>query len=119
MNCSSTIPVYELLGSSIHTREASSFLKQLVESNPCDHIELDFSHVDQISRAFADQLYFDKFNVVKNTHKTISISNASENVVNMFRAVEKSQNIVDRKVYNIPIYRYASHNQLQNFLLGF
>ena len=119
MNCHSTILINELLGSSIHTREASSVLINLVQNDPCDHIELDFSAVDYISRAFADQFHVDKMNCASHLHKSIIVSNASDEVINMLQAVAKSQNTSNRKIQQVPIYKYSSYRQLEEFLLSF
>lgn len=119
MNCHSTISVHELLGSSIHTREASSVLMNLVEKNPSNYSELDFSAVEYISRSFADQFLFDKMNCAKNLQKTIIISNAPEAVINMLQAVAKSQDAMSRKIEEVPVYKYSSQRQLDSFLLSF
>ncbi len=119
MNCHSTISVHELLGSSIHTREASSVLMHLVQNDPCDHVELDFSFVEYISRSFADQFRLDKINCANNFKKTIIVSNVSNAVTNMLQVVAKSQNTSNRKIHQVSIYKYSSYKQLEDFLLGF
>lgn len=119
MNCHSTIFVHELLGSSISTREASFVLMRLVESNPCNHVELDFSSVEYISRSFADQFHFHKNNCAVNLQKVIIVSNATNEVINMLQAVAKSQNTAIKKIDKIPVYKYSSQKQLENFLLSF
>jgi hypothetical protein len=119
MNCYSTIRVYELFGSSIHTREASSILMHRVQNDPCDHIELDFSSVDYISRSFADQFHFDQIKLTNELQKTIIIANASDAVTNMLQVIAKSENNINRKTEKVPVYKYSSQHQLENFLLGF
>jgi hypothetical protein len=119
MKCDSTISVHELLGSSIHTREVSSVLMRLVQNNPCNDVELDFSSVEYISRSFADQFHFDKMNCAIDLQKTIIVSNASESVINMLQAVAKSQISVNKRVEKVPVYKYSSQRQLENFLLSF
>ncbi len=119
MNCHSTIHVHELLGSSIHTREASSVLMRLVETNLCDHVEFDFTSVVFISGSFADQFHFDKTSLAIDLQKNIIVSNASENVINMLQAVTRSQKAVNREIEKVPVYKYSSQHQLENFLLSF
>lgn len=119
MNCNTIISVSELLSSSIHTREASSVLIKLVEQDPCDHIELDFTSVEYISRAFADQFHIDKINCAINYQKIIIVSNASEEVIAMFQLVAKTQSDRSRIVSTIPVYKYSSKLQFDNFLLSF
>ena len=118
MNCHSTILVHEILGSSIHTREASSVLMHLVQEDPCNHVELDFSSVDYISRSFADQFHFDKINCAINSQKSIIVSNASDAVINMLQAVAKTQNAANKKSDKVPVYKYSTYGQLENFLLS-
>jgi hypothetical protein len=119
MNCHSTIRVYELFGSSIHTREVSSVLTRRVQNDPCDHIELDFSSVDYISRSFADQFLFDQIKLTNELQKTIIVANASEAVTKMLQIVAKSPNNNNRETEKVPVYKYSSQHQLENFLLGF
>jgi hypothetical protein len=107
------------MGSSIHSREASAVLMQLVKEDPCDYVELDFSAVEHISRSFADQFHFDRINCAIELKKTIIVSNASESVINMLQAVAKTQNSINRKNRIVPVYRYSSYQQLENFLLTF
>lgn len=119
MNCHSTISIYELLGSSIHSREASSVLMNLVKDDPCDYVELDFSNVEHISRSFADQFHFDKMNCAFELKKTIIVSNASDSIISMLQAVAKTQKSSNRRKEVFPVYRYSSYQQLENFLLAF
>lgn len=119
MNCHSIISVHELLGSSIHTREASSVLMHLVENDPYNDVELDFSQIEYISRSFADQFHVDKISLAMRLQKTIIVSNATDAVINMLQAVAKSQNAENRQIENIPVYKYSSQPQLENFFLSF
>ena len=118
MQIHSTILVHELLSTSIHSREASSVLMKVIEEDMCDHIELDFSAVEYISRSFADQLHFDKLNYAMQKNKTIIVSNASDIVLNMLQAVAKTQNSSVHSQENLPVFKYSNQNQLENFLLG-
>lgn len=119
MNCHSTIFISELLGNSIHTREASSVLLDVIKNDPCDYIELDFSSIEYISRSFADQFHFDKLNCAIDLKKTIVVANASDDVINMLQAVAKSHNSNDRKKTDkVPVYKYSSYNELESFLLS-
>ena len=118
MNCTATISVFELIGALVHTREASNILMQLIEKDPCDFIELDFSNVEYISRSFADQFYFDKMNCAVKLKKNIIVSNANETVIHMLNAVSRTQNKKPGNLLKIPIYKYSSPTQLENFLLS-
>jgi hypothetical protein len=118
MNCTTTISVSELIGTMVHTREASALLMRQIEKELCDYIELDFSNIEYISRSFADQLYFDKLNCAVEWKKNIIVSNANEAVMQMLNAVAKTQDKKRNSFANIPIYKYSSHSQLDNFLLS-
>ena len=118
MNCTTTISVFDQFGSSIHTREASTILMNLIEKESCGYIEVDFSQVDYISRSFADQFYFDKTRYTVEFKKNVIISNANESVIHMLSAVAKTQNKKPNAFLNIPIYKYSTQSQLENFLLS-
>lgn len=118
MNCTTTISVSELIGTSIHTREASAILMNLIAEDLCDYIELDFSNVEYISRSFSDQFYFDKSTCAKTMKKILVISNANETVSHMLNAVAKTQNKKLNPFFNIPVFKYSSQSQLENFLLS-
>lgn len=118
MNCETTIQVAELLGKTIHTREASNHLLQFVASDRCQQIELDFTGVDYISRSFADQFHADKMHLAAEQQKSIIVTNANTEVVNMLQAVAKTQNKTYRGNTSLPVYKYSTWSQLENFLLS-
>jgi len=119
MNCHSTISVLSLLGATIHTREAAMSLFQVVESDICDQVDLDFTGVEFISRSFADQFHADKISLSENTGKSIVVTNANVSVINMLQAVSRTQNKPVRHFANIPVYKYSDRNNLERFLLTF
>lgn len=118
MNCTSTISVFDLIGSSVHTREASDILMHQIETDPCNEIEIDFSQVDYISRSFADQFYVDKKKWATELKKDVIVSNANESIVHMLNTVSKTQNKKSDYRLNIPVYKYSSQSELENFLLS-
>jgi len=118
MNCHTTIQVSELLGATIHTRQASDVLLQVVQNDSCPEIDLDFSAVQYISRSFADQFHAGKMQLACEQQKTIIVTNANEEVMAMLQAVAKTQNKQYREVNKAPVYRYSQWNQLENFLLS-
>ena len=119
MNCCASISVFHLFGATLHTREASAVLMQAIEENPCDEVELDFSSVTYISRSFADQFHIDKLTTAERHQKTIIVANAETSVLHMLQAVAKTQNRKLGDIPKIPIYKFTTHTQLENFLLGF
>ena len=118
MNCNSKISVFDLLDSSIHTRQAASQLLQVVFENPCNYIELDFANVNYISRSFADQFHSDKLVITEKSQKSIIITNANDEVIKMLQAVANTQNKEKRDHEKIPVYNYTEWNSLDRFLLS-
>lgn len=118
MNCTTSISIFELFGTSVHTRESSKTLMNLIEKDPYNYIEVDFSQVDYISRSFADQFYFDKTKCAIEFKKNVIVSNANESVVHMLSAVAKTQNKKPNAISSIPVYKYSTQSQLENFLLS-
>ena len=118
MNCQTTIQISELLGKTIHTRDASNYLLQVVAATGYQQIELDFSGVDYISRSFADQFHANKIKLAIEQQKSTIVTNANTEVVNMFQAVTKTQNKTDRATASLPVYKFTTWNQLENFLLS-
>jgi len=118
MNCTTTISISELIGTSVHTREASNILMEAIEKDLCDYIELDFSNVEYVSRSFADQFYAEKLNYALKSKKNIIVSNANETVMHMLNTVSKTQNKKHSGRDMFPIYKYSSQKQLDNFLLS-
>lgn len=118
MNCETTIQVAEILGNTVHTRDAARQLLQVVADNPCQQAELDFLDVQYISRSFADQFHADKLELAAAQQKTIIVTNANEAVVNMLQAVARTQDKTYRNPGNLPVLRYSNWSQLENFLLS-
>jgi hypothetical protein len=118
MNYPTTISVFKSIGPLVHTRESSKILMKLIEQDQCDSIELDFSKVEYISRSFADQFYADKINCTEKLKKNIIVSNANETVIHMLNAIAKTQNKKSNTFLDIPIYKYSSQSELENFLLS-
>jgi hypothetical protein len=118
MNCTATISVSESIGTMVHTREASSILMKLIEKEPCNYIELDFLNVEYISRSFADQFYIDKVNYAHHLKKNLVVSNANDEVMHMLHAVAKTQHKKMNTAISIPVYKYSSQSQLDDFLLS-
>jgi hypothetical protein len=91
---------------------------ELVEKDPCQKIDLDFSNVEYISRSFADQFHADKIKLAIEQQKSIIVTNANEEVINMLQIVAKTQNKIYRGYSNLPVYKYSTWNQLENYLLS-
>lgn len=118
MNCRTTIRVSDLLGVTIHTREASNELLKAVSEDCCKQVDLDFSDVEYISRSFADQFHADKIKLAVEQQKNIIVTNANEEVIKMLQAVARTQNKTYKEYSDIPVYKYSNWTQLENFLLS-
>lgn len=118
MNCNSTISVFNLLGATLHTRQAATELLHAIVQNPCDHIELDFVDVDYISRSFADQFHAEKLSIAIQQQKNIIVTNANEEIIRMLQAVARTQDKEIRAYEKVPVYNYTNWNSLESFLLS-
>jgi len=116
MKGETAIQVSERLGRTIHTREASNHLLQVVTAGNCRQVELDFANVAYISRSFADQFLAGKRKLAVEQQKSIVVTNANADVVNMLQAVAKTQNKNNPGTGAIPVYRFSSMSRLENFL---
>lgn len=119
MNGHTTITVLDILGTTIHTREASVTLLKVAGNDPCDQLDLDFAGVAFISRSFADQFHADKIRLAQKSNKRIMVTNANESIINMLQAVSRTQNKTERHFPRIPVYKYTDKNALERFLLSF
>lgn len=118
MNCESTIRVAELLGKTIHTRDASRHLLDFVAESPCMNIELDFLEVDYISRSFADEFHAYKMKLAAELQKSIIVTNANDEIINMLQSVARTQNKRYKQDIMRPVYKYSSWSQLESYLLS-
>jgi len=119
MNCEPTISVAKLLGKTIHTRDASRQLLDFIAENPCMKVELDFLDVDYISRSFADEFHANKIKLASELQKSIILTNANDEVINMFQSVARTQNKRFKEdTATRPIYKYSSWSQLESYLLS-
>ncbi|MFN8265053.1 MAG: hypothetical protein U0T11_03215 [Chitinophagaceae bacterium] len=118
MKCNSTIPVKDLFDTTLHTRDAAKQLLEWVEKDLCDHVELDFTDIDYISRSFADQFHAEKLELISKTNKTILVTNGNEDVIRMLQAVANTQNKKNRSIENIQVYNFTDWKILERFLLS-
>jgi hypothetical protein len=70
------------------------------------------------SRSFADQFYIDKVNYAHHLKKNLVVSNANDEVMHMLHAVAKTQQKKMNTSISIPVYKYSSQIQLDDFLLS-
>ena len=89
-----------------------------VANSPCKNIELDFLDVDYISRSFADQFHADKIKISIELQKSIIVTNANDEVINMLQSVARTQNKSYNELTEVPVYKYSNWIQLENYLLS-
>ncbi len=90
----------------------------MVAADAGQKIELDFAEVDYISRSFADEFHANKIQLATDTQKTIIVTNANDEVMNILQAVAKTQNKTYRAAGSLRVYKYSSWSQLEKFLLS-
>jgi hypothetical protein len=83
---------------------------------PLDSVEFDFSNVEFISRSFADQFHKEKTKLANS--KSISILNASEEVLRMLSTVANTQNAIYREYKKLPVFKFSDTSLLSDYLLS-
>lgn len=119
MSSKYSISIQQLIGTSVHTREASGMLVDRILESSSEMIEIDFSGVRFISRSFADEFYSDKLTMERDKGKIIVISGASEMVMKMIKAVSRTQDKKERNIPDTPIYEFDRKEDILNFLSDF
>ena len=112
------ISVYEEMSNLLNTREAVTHLSDLIRTNPCKVIELDFTNVEFMSRSFADQFFKEKIQLQSEFNLTIEIINANEEIIKILRAVSNTQNKKEREFISIPVYKFSNPKLLSEYLFA-
>lgn len=105
--------------SSQHTmvsREMASIFVNKIKNLPWHRVEIDFSNVSFISRSFADQFHKEKMTLWETGEKEIVVINAQADVLEMFKAVSKTQNAVNRNFEGYQLIEFTSRRSLKEFL---
>ena len=90
---SSVTIFFNLLGATLHMRQAATELLETVAQNPCDHIELDFVDVEYMCQS-------------------------NEEIIKILHAVAKTQDKENSPNEIVPVYNYTNWNSLESFLLS-
>jgi len=117
MKASQTIQITDFLQDSLNTREAVHEISKLIEANPCQVVELDFTGVDFMSRSFADELHKEKIRLQKEYAVRIDILNANEEVMAILEVVARTQNKQEKKAVEVPVYKFSNPELVFNYLL--
>ena len=112
------ISINEVIGKYLNTREAVSEISKLIQSDPCQVIELDFTDVEFMSRSFADEFHKERIRLQNEFNLQIEIHNANQEIMVILQAVSKTQNNPDRPLVDILSFRFSKPEMLSNYLLS-
>ena len=112
------ISVFDELGNSLNSREAVSILSENIEAPKFNPIELDFSGVEFMSRSFADQFHKEKIKWQEELNLQVDIVNANEEILEMLNAVSQTQDKRDRKIIDVPIFKFTNPELISNYLFS-
>lgn len=120
MESTNVIRVSEICGTDLITREAVQHLIASIDFSPCkicNVFELDFVHVDFMSRSFADQLHKERVRLQQQMKCEIVVINANKEIYEMLEAVAKTQNHSKRKQDQVPVHKFSDAKALSDYLL--
>lgn len=116
-----TLSVATALGTELHTRDQADQLFSALQNQwpCCSTFILDLADVSYMSRSFADQFHKLKMAWASKDGIQFEIHNASQQVLDILRAVATTQRVHMRKADDtIPVYSYSSQQQLMRLLQG-
>ena len=117
MNCAHPILVSDFFNhNNLVTRETAILLIEKAISTHCSYIEIDFAGISFISRSFADQFHKEKLKSWEQCNKEIVVVNAHHDVLEMFKAVSKTQHNEDRLFEEYPKVRFENRRSLKQYL---
>ncbi len=105
------------LGETVNTRGALSTLLSKIQLQEKSTLVVDFSDVEFISRAFADELVKKREEWQQKGIKVI-LQNVGENVLNMLNAVARTQQAKKRNTEEVQVIHYSELSALDDFLLS-
>ncbi len=101
---------------SLVTREAADFLFEQINLDTFYCVEIDFGEIQFISRSFADQFHKRKIELWENNTKEIIVENTHNDVLQMFKAVSRTQDRAIRETTNYPVVQFTTRRSLKEFL---
>jgi hypothetical protein len=117
-----SIHVNSLIGKTLDSRDEAAKLIESISNtySNCIEVSLDFEDVEFMSRSFADEFHKQKMNLVNEKGYTILVTNASHQIIDILKAVSKTQTKRSLTQKNIPIYSFSddSAKDLRNFMLS-
>ena len=110
---SSEIKISDLMPITLDTRESASKLAELIIEAGEHTVELDFTNIIFMSRSFADQFHKELYNCESTVE--ISIKNADVSILDMLRAVSKTQHSRKAIKKNYQLISFNSLSKLEDF----
>lgn len=111
-----TIVIRDFAADTLNTREAAREILRLIETNPCEVNEIDFTGVEFMSRSFADEFHKEKIRLQEKYSIKIIIVNAVEEITEMLHRVANTQNVTERKKSDVPVFKFKEPAYLYNYL---
>lgn len=112
------IKIAELIDTNLHSRDAAQILFENLDTlQNANKIMLDFSDVIYMSRSFADQFHKEMQKSI-NLGVLIEVQNANEHIIEILKAVAKTQNSTNRQRPILPYIEFANDKDFENYLLA-
>jgi len=118
MKVVNTIAVSDFAAKTLNTREAARAILALVEEMPCKVNEIDFAGIEFMSRSFADEFHKEKIRLQEKFLIRIDILNAATEVVQILHRVANTQDVKERKKFEVPVYKFREPEFVYNYLLS-
>jgi len=106
------INIGKYLPETITSRKAIEVLKSYVPVMENSSYIFDFSNIDFISRAFADEL----LHFIKKEKISVVFENTNSNVEQILKAVQKNRSKRNNSFHKIAVTQFAEKEKLSNFL---
>ena len=106
------INIQEYLPTTITSRDAIEVLKSRLDVADCSSFVFNFSGIDFVSRAFADEL----LHYVKNNNFSVEFENTNKNVAEILKAVNKNRSKRNSSFHKIAVTQFQHKEELNSFL---
>ena len=106
------INIQEYLPTTITSRDAIEVLISRLDVVKCSSFVFDFSGIDFISRAFADEM----LHYIKNNNFSVEFENTNKNVAEILKAVNKNRSKRNSSFHKIAVTQFQRKEELNSFL---
>jgi len=106
------INIQKYLPSTITSRDAIEVLKSHLTSFDGSSFVFDFSGIEFISRAFADEL----LHYINDNNIAVNFENTTKNVAEILSAVRKNRNKRSNSFHKIAVTRFQRKEEFNSFL---